>query len=154
GKTSLRDEQRAWLRARDKACVLDNKESDRERWLQAILADQEKTVCVVRYTFERVAQLDALLKQKVASAPPNLPSAPQAPPPAPTPVATAPPPGLTFVDEGYRALTMTNRRSGKWYYELWIDRGHIAELGDLLLSPGFVTNGPGGVITMINIRRS
>jgi uncharacterized protein YecT (DUF1311 family) len=46
GKVRLRDEQRAWLKSRDKTCKLSNKESDREKWLQSILANQDQTVCV------------------------------------------------------------------------------------------------------------
>jgi uncharacterized protein YecT (DUF1311 family) len=41
-KVALRDEQRAWLKKRDVACHLDSKESDRQRWMQAILRDYKK----------------------------------------------------------------------------------------------------------------
>jgi uncharacterized protein YecT (DUF1311 family) len=155
GKTALRDEQRAWLKQRDKACSLDNKEADREKWLQAILADQQKTSCVVRYTFVRVAQLDFMLQQSGA-APGNLPPAPQ-PPKLETAVAPAPAAGaVTFLDEGYQLHSNVGHAHGKWYYELWIDRGHIAELGDVLLTSGIMDPGPTptGVVHLVNIRHT
>src|SRR5918992_732450 len=63
-QTGLRNEQRAWLRRRDKVCALDSRETNREKWLQGIMTDQSKTICVVRFTFGRVAELDALLKSR------------------------------------------------------------------------------------------
>lgn len=155
GKTALRDEQRAWLKTRDKTCALDNKEVDREKWLQAILADQQKTTCVVRYTFARVAQLNDLLPQSGAAAS-NLPPAPQ-PPKLETASAPAPAAGaITFLDEGYQLHSNVGHARGKWYHELWIDRGHIAELGDVLLTSGIIDPGPipAGVVHLTNIRRA
>jgi uncharacterized protein YecT (DUF1311 family) len=49
-KIALRNEQRAWLKQRDGACGLKSKEADREKWLQTILTDDARTVCVVRGT--------------------------------------------------------------------------------------------------------
>jgi uncharacterized protein YecT (DUF1311 family) len=46
---TLRDQQRAWLRRRDATCKLDRQETDRERWLHAILKDDKRTVCVMRF---------------------------------------------------------------------------------------------------------
>jgi uncharacterized protein YecT (DUF1311 family) len=157
GKAKLRDAQRAWLKDRDKDCALDNKISDREKWLQAILADKSKTVCVVRYTFARVTQLNEILSDVDPDAATNdLPAAPQAPRFDGAPAATAGlPAGLVFFDDGYEAGTEQTHRQGKWYYELWIDRGGIAKLGDLLLDAGYETpDGPGGVVKTISVRRS
>jgi uncharacterized protein YecT (DUF1311 family) len=154
GKNDLRNVQRAWLKARDKACELDSKESDREKWLSAILADKQKTMCVVRYTFSRVAELDATLKQKAPEASTALPAAPTAPRflPVANPIAM-PSDGLMFIDDGYIGIALPNYRQGKWYYEVWIDRGNIAALGDMLLTMGFSTNDQ-FYAKMINIRRS
>jgi uncharacterized protein YecT (DUF1311 family) len=153
GKTSLRDEQRAWLKTRDKACGLDTRESDREKWLQGILADQDKTVCVVRYTFQRVSQFDAMIGKQDQAKPAELPPAPKAPdltvaraPGAPTLAS------LTYFDDGYAIRSMASYTSGKWYYEALIDRDGIAALGDVLLSTGFRTNEV-GVTHMDSIRR-
>ncbi len=140
GKKSLRDEQRAWLKTRDKECSLDNKESDREKWLQAILADPSKTVCVVRYTYQRVTDLDTQLKSQAKAPASELPPAPQAPvlPAASTGQAPAPAlAGLTYVDDGYALQSTAQRSTGKWYLELWIDPAGIAALGDVVLSSVF-----------------
>jgi uncharacterized protein YecT (DUF1311 family) len=151
GKKSLRDEQRAWLKTRDKECSLDSKESDREKWLQGILADQGKTVCVVRYTFQRVGQLDDQLQSQSKTPVPDLPAAPKPPPPA-AGSAQAAPAGLAYVDDGYALRATTMRTSGKWYVEVLIDEAGIAALGDVLLSPGFRSSEL-TVSQMIGIRR-
>jgi hypothetical protein len=157
-KTSLRDAQRKWLKDRDKTCGLDNKESNREKWLQAILTNQRKTVCVVRYTFERVSELDTLLKQKApakAVEAPPAPQAPQFPTPEPSAAPALPlPASLVFADDGYRAITANTHERGKWYYEVWLDRGAIAQLGDLLITPGYFSQKGYGVIRMVNIRHT
>jgi len=157
GKLALRDEQRAWLKSRDKACQLSNKEFDREKWLQSILASQERTVCVVRYTFSRVAQLDQALKQRAPGKMVDAPAAPRAPEFAGSTggavAAIKLPASLAFADDGYKARTVGSHERGKWYYEVWIDRGRIAATGDLLLVPGYATANHGAV-RMINVRRS
>jgi len=140
GKKSLRDEQRGWLKARDKECALDNKESDREKWLQAILADQGKTVCVVRYTFQRVAQLDAKLKSQAKAPAAELPPAPQAPALAPVAAAAPVEPSLAYRDDGYAIGSLASYTKGKWYFEVTVDRDGIASLGDVLLSVGLRSN--------------
>jgi len=137
GKKGLRDQQRAWLKARDKECSLDTKESDREKWLQGILVDPGKTVCVVRYTFQRVAQLDAQLKSQAKAPAAELPAAPQAPALPPAATWTPPPASLAYADDGYALLATTARSTGKWYLEVWIDQGGIAALGDVALSAVF-----------------
>lgn len=135
GKKGLRDEQRSWLKARDKECALDAKESDREKWLQAILADQGKTVCVVRYTFQRVGQLDEQLKSQGKTPAADLPQAPK--PPVLAPTAAAPiEPYLSYLDDGYAIRSLAAYTKGKWYFEVTVDRGGIASLGDVLLSIG------------------
>ncbi|GEM47691.1 lysozyme inhibitor LprI family protein [Deinococcus cellulosilyticus] len=58
-QTTLRSEQRQWLKTRDQACKLDSKESNREKWFQKILLDPYKTVCVVRFTDARIEELKA-----------------------------------------------------------------------------------------------
>ncbi len=61
--------------------------------------------------------------------------------------------GLMFVDDGYSAIALPNYRQGKWYFEVWVDRGSIAALGDMLLMMG-VSTGDQIYARMINIRRS
>jgi uncharacterized protein YecT (DUF1311 family) len=154
-QAALRKEQRAWLRRRDKVCSLDSKETNREKWLQNIMTDESKTICVVRFTFGRVAELNALLKSKgrttvVAPAAPATPSlsASQAGP------VTAWPIGFGTIDEGYAVLSHSEHNSkGRWYYEVWIDRSAIASRGDVLLHSGYST-GKQTVSRMSSIRRT
>lgn len=155
GKVHLRDVQRAWLKSRDKACKLSNKESDREKWLRSILANEDQTVCVVRYTFSRVAVLDRALLQKAPNKPAEAPSAPSAPQfqPSANAAGVKLPASLRFEDDGYKVRTASGHERGKWYYEIWIDRGHIAEAGDLLMTPGY-RSATKGVIKMVNVRRT
>ena len=97
-----------------------------------------------------------LPKAQVAS--PALPAAPQAPnlENAASGQGAAMPKGITFLDEGYQAQASTTHDRGKWYFETWIDAGHIAALGDVLLTTGFEALGPNrsGVVHMTNIRHS
>jgi uncharacterized protein YecT (DUF1311 family) len=156
GKTALKLEQRAWLKQRDMDCALDEKESDREKWLTSVLADPVKTVCTVRHTFLRATTLNAMLpKMKEEAA--GTPDTPQAPAfRATTPSGPdAPTPGAVFVDDGYQLLSTTSRQKGKWYFEVWMDHGGIAELGDVLLIVG-VRNleDKAGVARELNIRRT
>jgi len=156
GKLSLRDEQRAWLKTRDKACLLNTKESDREKWLAGILADQPMTVCVVRYTFARVAELDQQLKQKAPAKVAEAPAAPAAPQLAAKPANAgeqALPAYLNFFDDGYKTRTGTSHQGGLWYLEVTIDRGHLAELGDAVLTTGFF-NAKSGVMNMVSVRHT
>ncbi|OAN49206.1 hypothetical protein A6A04_03575 [Paramagnetospirillum marisnigri] len=157
-RLALRNEQRAWLKRRDKTCGLDTKESDRERWLQAIMADPAKTICVVRFTFSRVTDLNTLLKAKgTVGGAPDLPPAPSAPIPlAPAMAMTIEeiPLGMKLVDEGYAATSLTQRHSGRWYYEVWIDRGKIAQKGDVLMQIAAESSSTAGVVRNVSIRRN
>jgi uncharacterized protein YecT (DUF1311 family) len=156
GKVSMRDQQRAWLKQRDQTCGLDTKESDRERWLQAILADQAKTVCVVRFTFYRVGVLNDMLKQSGGTVD-DAAAAPSAPKMAPA--SADPPPNagaVVYRDEGYQLQSAIAHDKGKWYYEMRIDNGGIAALGDVLLTSGFAAEmmAGGGVVHLFNIRHT
>ena len=154
-RVSLRKEQRAWLKTRDRACDLDTKETDRQKWLQKILTDQNMTICVVRFTFGRVAELDAMLREHAAAAgSANLPAAPSSPVLAQNP-AVALPAGLRAIDDGYGIRSQQTHRSGLWYYEIWIDTAGIARQGTLLMHSGYlVKNGPRGVMTSTTVRHT
>lgn len=148
GKTALRNEQRAWLKQRDTMCSLDNKISDREKWLQAIMASDAKTLCVTRYTFARVTALNSQLPKSAEPLPP----APQAPRLDQDPSAAAPK-NTVYKDDGYTLTSAASQTKGKWYFELSIDRGQIARLGDVLLESGY--QGPqGGIIYSISVRHT
>ncbi|TWB65817.1 uncharacterized protein YecT (DUF1311 family) [Nitrospirillum amazonense] len=112
GKLALRNEQRAWLKRRDETCGLDNKESDREKWLQAILANRAKTVCVVRFTNERSDQLAAEQAGK-----------------APAPEAKA----AASSGDLYEIWGKPPVSAGKWYIEATIDMGAVAKRAETAL---------------------
>lgn len=153
-KIALRSEQRAWLRQRNNTCGLNSKEPDREKWLQAILANDAKTVCVVRYTFARVGALNDQLPKTGAA--PQLPAAPQAP--KFQPQAAGLPSGsgsYRFMEDGYALESTIAHAHGKWYFELQIDRGHIAQLGDVLFSIGVGSTADGvGALNLVNVRHT
>jgi uncharacterized protein YecT (DUF1311 family) len=149
-KIALRNEQRAWLKQRDSMCRLDNKETDREKWLQAILSDETKTLCVVRYTFARATALnDQLPKTTNAAA---LPDAPRAPKTAGDPAVGAAPPNTKFTDDGYMIVSTDTHLKGKWYFEVRFDRGRLAALGDYLFESGYHSADDHGVLKEIPIR--
>lgn len=137
-KRALRNEQRAWLRQRDAACRLDTKETNRERWMQAILQDYTKTVCVVRFTRARVGDLDRMLASRAAPAAPS----------APAPVTR---PALEDNDR-YELVAPLRHSRGKWYYEVQLNVGEIARTAETTLAIGFI--GPELMIgRLVNIRR-
>jgi uncharacterized protein YecT (DUF1311 family) len=154
-QTALRNEQRAWLRRRDKVCALDSRETNREKWLQGIMTDQSKTICVVRFTFGRVAELDALLKSR-GPVPVELPRAPATPTMSSSGIAAAAVMPIAFatVDDGYALVSHSAHNKGRWYYEVWIDRGAIASQGEVLLHSGYFATGDAGAIRVSSIRRS
>lgn len=59
-KTKLRNEERAWIKERDQTCKVDFKEPDRKKWMEYILKDHTRTVCVIRHTYSRVNELEAM----------------------------------------------------------------------------------------------
>ena len=61
-RTTLRNEQRAWLKTRDQACGITWSKGDREAWFADLLKDYQKTVCVVRLTNARVQALESYQK--------------------------------------------------------------------------------------------
>ena len=147
-RTALRREQNYWLGRRESACHAGKPDAD-EKHLQAIVAQPRQAVCVARFDFERVVQLDELVKTKPPAFPIEIkaPSAPQYFGKA----SAALPASLRFADD-YSARVAPARERGKWYLELWIDRGRIAQFGDTLFVVGAF--GPAqNALTMVNVRR-
>jgi uncharacterized protein YecT (DUF1311 family) len=106
-RSSLRGEQRAWLRNRDQACALDSQETNRERWFRTILKDPKKTVCVVRFTRARTAQLEDMLANRNEAV------------------------DLEAQDELannalYEVFSKRSPNQGKWYFEVFLNGGEIA----------------------------
>lgn len=105
-RTKLRDEQRAWLKQRDKVCRLDSRETNRERWYQEILQDNYQAVCVLRVTRQRDAELRSWGKAPVGRA------------------------------AVYDVSGASARQNGKWYFETRLDLAAIAKTAETTIFVG------------------
>jgi len=115
GRKRLRDEQRAWLKERDEVCILDRRETNREKWLLETLKDYRKTVCVTRYARFRTAELEKLFaNQKLAQAKPNDPS-------SQSPQKTE--------QSKYQIVSPSIRNHALWYFDVTVNARDIARLG-------------------------
>ncbi len=145
GKKKLRNDQRTWLKTRDSVCNLDSTESDREKWMQAILQNQRKTVCVIRFTRQRVSELTAMVARKERPVPEPKP-APVGPSPA---RITLPPPEQHAL---YEIHSPMSHSKGKWYFEAYINRGAIAKVADATFAFG-IMGSVENFHTTVNVRR-
>jgi uncharacterized protein YecT (DUF1311 family) len=127
-KTDLRQAQRAWIRERDSVCQLDTRESNRERWYQALLKDYAKTVCITRYTRRRTAELDNMLAKP---APPEGNAAASGKPPAPVP-----PVDRSDSEVAFDKRPATVHTSGKWYFEMTVNYSEAVKIEPCVLSVG------------------
>lgn len=127
-KKVLRDEQRSWLQMRNSVCHLDARESNREKWIQAISSDYQKTVCVVRFTQQRIYALEMYQKIGVASAQPQ----------ATSPVAREESPASVFpgLPPDYTTRGNIPRSDGKWYFEIKVNMAELAKHGNASLYLG------------------
>jgi uncharacterized protein YecT (DUF1311 family) len=128
GQSDLRHQEIAWIKARAQTCQVDTKAADRDKWLAALLTDYSKTVCVVRFTERRVAELRAQQAALIRAAP----AAPAALPPLlpmPPPVPETPQPGFgqTAAGDIYKLVAHKIVFTGKWYYEVSYDQSEIAK---------------------------
>ncbi|HTT36317.1 MAG TPA: lysozyme inhibitor LprI family protein [Burkholderiales bacterium] len=139
----LRAEQRRWIKSRDSACRLESKETDRERWYQWIEKDFARTVCVSRFTRQRTAQLHQMLDATQTPASASAPSQPRD--------AAASTDELDY----YESFPSPPREKGKYYFEVVLDRGALATLGDSTLFVGVSEHKDGqGYGTMRHVLRS
>lgn len=115
-RTKLRDDQRAWIKSRDKQCNLTWSKGDREAWLADLLKDYQKTVCVVRLTNERVQALNDYQKSNSVAA---------------APVAAD---GVSVYD----LFTREPKTKGKWYFEIKVDEPSIQKTAEATFSAGIV----------------
>jgi uncharacterized protein YecT (DUF1311 family) len=123
-RLSLRAEQRAWIKDRDMACSLDNKETDREKWYQALLRDYGKTVCVTRYTRARTAALKSMLDGSASAVTPKH---------AQHDTSTK---GRINKEETYDHKKPTKHATGKWYFELAVDYAKVVEIEPTVFMAG------------------
>jgi uncharacterized protein YecT (DUF1311 family) len=118
-RTTLRNEQRAWLKSRDQVCGLTWSKGDREVWLADLLRDYQKTVCVVRLTNERVQSLNNYQQSNSVASAPAASAASDS-----TPL--------------YDLYTREAKTKGKWYFEVKIDEPAIQKLAEATFSIGIV----------------
>lgn len=141
GRTALRHQEIAWIKARAATCGIDTKESNREKWFASLLGDFNKTVCVVRFTGQRVAALEA---QYAVLSKPAEPAQPM------TPAAT---PSATVEPDIYDIVAQRFPSSGKWYFEVALQRGEIARTNEASIFVGVQGVGFTSVGTLQMIRK-
>ena len=96
-RLTLRNDEREWLKTRDRTCAITWSQGNRAAWFAELLRDYQKTVCVVRLTNDRVTVLNGYQTANavVAAPAPRVAPVAQAAPPAPAatsaPVAPAAP---------------------------------------------------------------
>jgi uncharacterized protein YecT (DUF1311 family) len=108
-RLTLKHAQRAWIKERDTACGLDEHQADRELWYQDLLHDYRKAVCATHYEADRTAELNRLLPSSSSPAP-----------------AVASAPAIGQAAGLYNVLSGVPLRTGRWYFEVTIDRSKIS----------------------------
>lgn len=122
-RTSLRNEQRSWIKTRDQQCGITWSKGDREAWFEDLLKDYQKTVCVVRLTNTRVAALENYKNtNKVAPAADTNTSATGEP--------------------LYDLQSNQPKTSGKWYFEVKVDGPAIQKMAEVTLFIGVAQAAP------------
>lgn len=116
----LRNEQRSWLKMRDTVCGLDNRKSNREKWIHNIARDYQKTICVVRFTQKRIHQLETYQANINKKNKPNIAAE-----------AISKDGGVYEVSAG------ATRSQGKWYFEVKLNPGEIAKEMEIAFYMGF-----------------
>jgi uncharacterized protein YecT (DUF1311 family) len=159
-QATLRHQEITWIKARAAACQVDMKESDREKWLATLLVDFNKTVCVVRFTSQRVAELQAqydtvMRARAVAAAPPaksETPASPSAPKTFDELLQylrrTSP-----LSQDVYDVVAQRTPSAGKWYFEATIQVGEIAETSEASIFIGATGHGASSIGGIQAIRR-
>src|SRR5271155_3075636 len=100
-RSKLREDQRSWIKRRDHTCNITWSKGDREAWMADLLRDYQKTVCVVRFTNERVESLAHYHNSNA--------------------VGPAPPPSAEESAALYDPSTAQSPATGKWYFEIKLD---------------------------------
>ncbi len=121
-RIKLRDDQRAWIKRRDLTCNITWSKGDREAWLADLLLDYQKTVCVVRFTNERVEALNNYQKSNTVE--PSTPSAAQQ------------------SDLLYDLSTKQGLTKGKWYFEVKVDYSAIRSIAESAIFVGVIQAAP------------
>jgi uncharacterized protein YecT (DUF1311 family) len=164
-RLTLRNDEREWLKTRDRTCAITSSQGNRATWFSDLLRDYQKTVCVVRLTNERVTMLNSYQKANaVVAAPaptpvPVAPAVPSAPAAASAPVArAAPTAGATPVYD----IVSAPKSQGKWYFEVKVDPAGVLQSAEAAIFIGVtpaasddraINSGGSSVGTLQSIRR-
>lgn len=124
-RTTLRNEQRAWLKTRDQTCGITWSKGDREAWFADLLKDYQKTVCVVRLTNARVQALENYQRTNNVA-------------PAADSAASAGADGELIYD----LESPEPRTKGKWYFEAKVDGAAIQKMAEVTLFIGVSQSEP------------
>jgi uncharacterized protein YecT (DUF1311 family) len=124
-RTTLRGEQRAWLKTRDQTCGITWSKGDREAWFQDLLKDYQKTVCVVRLTNARVEALGSYQKSNSVA-----------------PAANPAPAASSDGELVYDMQSNQPKTKGKWYFEVKVDGAAIQKLAEVTLFLGVAQSQP------------
>lgn len=108
-RESLKQEERDWIKQRDDVCHLDPA-SDRDAWLNGILDDQRKSICVLDITRFRIASLEKMQASPAAERDPYKQAFDRKPP--------------------------TTHASGKWYFEVTVDPAMVAQISPTTFAVG------------------
>jgi len=134
----VRNEQRAWIKGRDRACQLRFKVKTMDEWYRAVLTDYIKTICVTRQTLKRNNQL----KRYLASYERKLKG------PAPIGVRRLQP---EYSSNAQYSFTSQNKHStGKYYYEMTLKTDRLSPAGFGILMVG-ISNGKQVIGNMLRI---
>jgi uncharacterized protein YecT (DUF1311 family) len=124
-RTTLRNEQRAWLKTRDQTCGITWSKGDREAWFRDLLKDYQKTVCVVRLTSARVQGLGSYQKSNSVA-----------------PAANSAPAASSDGELVYDLQSNEPKTKGKWYFEVKVDGAAIQKLAEVTLFIGVEQSQP------------
>jgi len=124
-RTTLRNEQRAWLKTRDQTCGITWSKGDREAWFADLLKDYQKTVCVVRLTNARVQALGSYQKSNSVA-----------------PAANLAPAASSDGELVYDVQSNEPKTKGKWYFEVKVDGAAIQKLAEVTLFIGVEQSQP------------
>jgi len=121
-RSKLREDQRSWIKRRDHTCNITWSKGDREAWMADLLRDYQKTVCVVRFTNERV---ESLAHYQTSNA-----------------VVPATPPSAEESAALYDLSTAQSPATGKWYFEIKLDHDAIRNISDCAIFAGIIQAAP------------
>lgn len=113
-RARLKQEQRGWIVERERSCMQSNSTSgEREAWYRQLLSNTPQALCVTRFARQRDAELQQRLlppaeRGKVSMSQGSTTQA------------------RNFLD--YQTLAEVKHSSGKWYFEVTVQRSGIARL--------------------------